>query len=168
MERYKRGIAAIVSSANDRTSFLPIPTPDLAVYGAISPNGMIGNILDDTNVDFISKGVAPGDVIISESSEAAVVTGVISSSQISLDSSSPLFGANPYWIYRNSNQTTLPNRGGFILPLQIPTGASELYEFITSGGDYCKFNFKNIQPVIPIRAIGFIASQSKLPFSIVW
>lgn len=167
MERYKRGIAAIISSANDRTSFLPIPTPDLAVYSS-APNGMTGNILEDFSVDFISKGVAPGDVIISESSEGAVVTGVISSSQISLDSSSLLFGVSPYWIYRNSNQTTLPNRGGFIFPLQIPTFSSEAYEFITSGGDYCKFNFSLKQPVIPIRAIGFIASTNKLPFSIVW
>lgn len=115
---------------------------------------VIGNYLIDSSAKFVTKRVAPGDIIYNTTdSLAAVVLEVNSQTILSLNADIFDSGTEQYIVYQASPQTGLGNTGCYLYIGNAPSEGSGAVTVTTIGGDIVTFNGIFRGTILPIQVI---------------
>jgi len=134
-----------------------IPFPALSTLGTAT-GGTVGDILEDTNADFIQGQINPGDIIHNISIGAAdIVSGIISPTELQL--AFGVVGAgDDYVIYAGNNHQ------GCVLYI----GGNGDLEVQTVGGDNVTFVGVQAGQFIPVNVMKVLTGTSASNIIALW
>lgn len=120
-----------------------IPYPNLIVTAPNSTNGT--TTITDATATFITNNVKPGDIVIDETDLRVTVVGVISQTEIVVNS---VIGTICK-IYQASSQTGIGNQGCYIY---VPEDGSNVV-VTTIGGDDVVFKTVPAGTILPVQVL---------------
>jgi hypothetical protein len=129
-----------------------IPYPNLIREGLTTDTEV--NKLIDSDGEFITNNVQPGDIVYNIStSSAATVIRVISQGSLELNADIISEG-DVYALYNASSQTSNGNPGCFLYINELDS-----YEVVTIGGDIIMFDGVNAGTFLPVQVIKLISGK---------
>jgi glucokinase len=132
-----------------------IPYPNLMTSGITTGAGT--NQLIDSEANFISLGVAAGDIVYNNSNDfAATVVEVVSAKELLLNADVIPSSATLYSIYNASSQTSNGNPGCYLY-----IGADGNIEVTTIGGDRVTFNDLKGGTTLPVQVVKVHSYESQ-------